>query len=148
MKKGFTVVELMVSIGILTVLFALTTINITRLPSSAAQSSSYDRLVSDLRGQQSRAMSGYNGESYGIYFENTSYTLFTGTSYATGTEYFKVDLDPNLTFTSDTFSGAQVVFTAGSGDSGVTVGSDSVSITNSGTNDVKILKINKYGATY
>ncbi len=153
MKKGFTIIELLVSIGILTILFALTTINITRLPSSASQSSSYDRLISDLRGQQTKAMAGFNpatgattGSAFGVYFDATtnSYTLFTGSNYSAGdANNFKVDLDPNLTFTNITFPSSQVVFAAGSGD---TV-SGGASITNTLTGDVKILKLNIYGAT-
>jgi len=157
MKKGFTVVELLVSIGILTVLFALTTINLTRLPSSASQSSIYDRLASDLRGQQTKAMVGYDsaappvgGVSYGVHFETTSYTLFNGSDYSSGDpSNFVVNLDPNLTFTEIKFPNSRVVFDAGSGNiAGYTVGSDSVSITDSLTGEVKTLRLNKYGATY
>lgn len=149
-QRGFTLVELMVSIGILLILFALTTINITRLPSSTAQSSSYDRLVSDLRSQQTKAMVG-SSTSYGVHFETTSYTIFTGLNYSPGdSSNFVVSLDPNLTFASITFPASQVVFLPGSGDvSGLTGGSTySVSISNSSTGDPpKVIKINKYGAT-
>jgi type II secretory pathway pseudopilin PulG len=154
---GFTIVELMVSIGILTILFALTTINITRLPSSTAQTSSIDRLTSDIRGQQTKAMTGHDqatppvgGISYGIHFESTSYTIFTGISYSpSDTSNFVVELDPNVTITNVGFSNSQVVFTPGSGDvTGYMSGNDSISVTNSVTGEVKTLKINKYGATY
>ena len=153
--QGFTIIELMVSIGILTILFALTTINLTRLPSSTSQSSSYDRLVSDLRSQQTKAMVGYNqatgattGSAYGVYFDTSDpsknkYILFTGVNYTGGTEYYPVDMDPNLTFTGITFPDLQVVFATGSGDTA----SGSASITNSLTGEVKTLKLNKYGAT-
>jgi len=147
---GFTLIEVMVSIGILAILFALTTINLTRLPSTTSQSSSYDRLVSDLRSQQTRAMVSYDSP-YGVYFENESYTLFTGSSYSGGTDYYTVDLDPNLTFPAIgiTFPDSQVVFAAGSGDIiNYAQGKDSVTIMNSLTNEPKTLKVNKYGATY
>ena len=148
-RQGFTVVELMVSMGILLILFALTTINLTRLPSSASQSSSYDRLVSDLRSQQTKSMTGYDSSPYGIHFENTSYTLFAGSDYTSDvSSYYVVALDPNLTFTDITFSNPQAVFEAGSGDiAGYLMGSDSVSITNTLTGEVKTLRLNKYGAT-
>lgn len=157
MKKGFTVVELMVSIGILTILFAFTTINVTRLPSSAAQSASYDRLVSDIRSQQTKAMTSYDpaatpvgGKYYGVHFETTSYTLFTGTNYSpSDTANYVVELDPNITVSATNFPNSQIVFTAGSGDVfGYLSGSDSVSLANSTTGEVKTLQINKYGATY
>jgi prepilin-type N-terminal cleavage/methylation domain-containing protein len=157
MKKGFTIVELMVSIGILTILFAFTTINITRLPSSAAQSASYDRLISDIRSQQTKSMTGYDssvtpvgGVSYGVHFETTSYTLFTGTNYSpSDSTNYVVELDPNVTISATDFPSSQIVFTPGSGDVfGYLSGSDSVSLSNSTTGEVKTLQINKYGATY
>jgi prepilin-type N-terminal cleavage/methylation domain-containing protein len=157
MKKGFTIVELMVSIGILTILFAFTTINVTRLPSSAAQSASHDRLINDIRGQQTKAMTSFDpaltpvgGKSYGIHFETTSYTIFTGTNYSpSDLSNFVIELDPNVTITNVSFPNSQVVFTPGTGDvTGYINGSDSISTTNSATGEVKILRINKYGATY
>ncbi len=157
MKKGFTVVELLVSIGILMTLFALTTINLTGLPSSAFQNSSLDRLVSDLRSQQTKAMVGFDsgappsgGVPYGVHFEDASYTIFTGLSYSSSDpNNFVVSLDPSLTFTEIRFPNSQVVFEAGTGDiAGYSVGNDSVSITDAVTGVVKSLRLNKYGATY
>jgi len=148
MKKGFTVVELLVSIGILTVLFALTTINLTRLPSSASQSTSYNRLISDLRSQQTKAMVGYDSaetpigsKPYGIHFENTSYILFAGSSYVGGTDYYAVELDPGLSFTN---SGEDITFSTGNGETVPVI----FSIVNDQINQIQEIKINKYGATY
>lgn len=156
-KNGFTIVELMVSMGILIVLFALTTINLSRLPSATAQVTNIDTLISDTRAQQTKAMSGYavgtpSQSSYGIHFDssNTSYTLFRGDSYSESDQNnFIVKLDPNLTFFDDKFTGSQIVFSKGSGDAvGYLAGSDSISIRNEATGEVKNVKINKYGATY
>lgn len=155
-QKGLTLIELMVAIGILLILFALTTINLSRLPSSTSQSSGYDLLVSDLRNQQTEAMSGYQADSgasstspYGIHFESTSYTLFKGSVYsASDPSNFVVKLDPNLSFTGSTFptdpSGSYVVFSAGSGD---VVVPGKISISNSFTGETKELDLNLYGAT-
>lgn len=155
-QKGLTLIELLVAIGILLILFALTTINISRLPSSTSQSANYDLLVSDLRSQQTKAMTGYNssqgatsGSAYGIHFEDTSYTLFKGTSYSSvDPNNFVVELDTNINFTGSTFpadgSGSYVVFSAGSGD---VLNPGSISISNDYTGEVKTLNINNYGAT-
>lgn len=142
----------MVSIGILLVLFALTTINVSRLPSATAQTSGYDVLISDVRSQQTKAMA--RGTAFGIEFEGTSYIIFTGTSFnPSDANNFTVELDPNLSFTGSTFpansSGTYVVFTAGSGDfTNYVAGADSISMTNNATGEVKVVRINKYGATY
>lgn len=147
-QKGFTIIELMVSIGILVVLFALTTINLSRLPSATSQSSSYDLLVSDLRSQQTKAMA--RGDSYGIHFDNPaadgtySYTLFKGANYLGGTDYFTVKLDPGLSFALPIAVNNSIVFASGSGDI-VNIGS--ITINNSFINETKIINLNKYGAT-
>jgi prepilin-type N-terminal cleavage/methylation domain-containing protein len=148
MKKGFTLIELMVSIGILIILFTLTTINLTRLPSSTSQSTSYDKLLSDLRAQQTKAMIGYDpatppvgGKSYGIHFESASYILFTGDSYAGGSDYYTVELDPGLSFDN---SETDITFSPGSGDTTATT----FSIVNDQLSQTKEIRINKYGATY
>lgn len=148
-QKGLTIIELMVAIGILTILFALSTINLSRLPSTTAQSSSYDLLISDLRSQQTKAMAGSMAESFGIHFESTSYTLFEGEVYSESDPgNFVVTLDPNLSFTASSFaadsSGSFVVFSSGSGD---LASSGSITITNSFTGDVRTVNLNKYGAT-
>lgn len=155
-QKGLTLIELMVAIGILLILFALTTINLTRLPSTTSQSSGFDLLISDLRGQQTKAMSGYQnddtattGSPYGIHFEGASYTLFKGSSYsASDPDNFVIELDPGLSFTTSTFpadsAGFYVVFLAGSGDVAVP---GNISLMNAYTGDVKEVNLNKYGAT-
>lgn len=132
--KGFTVIELMVSMGILAILFALTMINLGRLPSSSSQAATIDVLTSDIRSQQTESMAG-NLVS-GIHFGTTSYTLTPSN--------FVVNLDPGLSFTDISFPGENLNFSAGSGET--TAGS--FSIVNDQINQTKVININKYGATY
>jgi prepilin-type N-terminal cleavage/methylation domain-containing protein len=140
-RGGFTVIELMVSIGIMAVLFALATVNITRLPSSTAQATNIDTLLTDLRSEQTRAMTGFSADSFGVAFGTTSYTLLS--------DNFVVDLDPNLEFIDNNYFGGQVTFAAGSGDIlNYSQGSDNVSVKNNMTGEVKVIRLDKYGATY
>ncbi|QQG41731.1 MAG: type II secretion system protein [Candidatus Woesebacteria bacterium] len=133
-NNGFTVVELMLSIGILAILFALTTINLGRLPSSSAQSATIDVLISDIRAQQTQAMAG--NIDFGIHFDSTSYTLTPSN--------FVVDLDPGISFSNVTFLGGDLNFSAGSGETT----SGAFSIVNDQINQTTVVNINKYGATY
>src|SRR4030042_5132924 len=156
-QKGLTLIELLVAIGILLILFTLTTMNLSRLPSSTAQSSGYDLLISDLRSQQTKAMSGYNsdagaisGNAYGVHFESTSYVLFRGSAYSpSDVDNFLVTLEPNLSFTGSTLptsNGNSIVFSQGSGDiANYISGQDGISLSNSFTGDVKVIRLNKYG---
>lgn len=147
-SAGFTIVELMVSIGILIVLFALITINISPLPSSTLQSTNLDTLLADIRSQQTLSMS--NNESYGIHFENESYTMFKGSSYVYGSPSNTViTLDSGIVFSNVTFPNSVIVFSAGSGDIvGYISGSDSFTFGSTVTGKSNTVKINKYGATY
>jgi type II secretory pathway pseudopilin PulG len=155
LSQGFTIIELMVSMGILMVLFALTTVNITRLPSATSQSAQLDILMSDIKHQQTLAMAGSTGggivsEIFGVHFEETTYTLFRGVSFSSTDPYnFTVELDPTLTFTNVTWPAGNIFFEKGSGDViGYSENGDSFSITNSITGDVREVRLNRYGASY
>ncbi|HET7099402.1 MAG TPA: type II secretion system protein [Patescibacteria group bacterium] len=131
---GFTIVELMVSIGILGILFALTTINLGRLPSATSQSATIDVLMRDIRSQQTEAMA--TNAVRGIHFGTTSYTLIPSN--------FIVNLDPGLTFTNISFANGDLNFAAGSGET--TAGS--FTLVNDQIGTTKVININKYGASY
>lgn len=148
MNKGFTLIELLVSFAILIVLFALVTINISPLPSNTLQVTNLDMLLSDIRSQQTWAMS--NDSSYGVHFESGSYTLFKGSSYMEGTSTNTViNLDPGIIFSNITLPNSVIVFSPGSGDvTNYFAGQDSFTINSSVTNKSTVIKINKYGATY
>ncbi|MGA2910590.1 MAG: type II secretion system protein [Candidatus Microgenomates bacterium] len=145
---GFTLVELLVSIGILAIIFALTTINLSPIPSNTLETTNLDTLLSDMRSQQSLAMS--NDSPYGVHFESTSYTLFQGANYVQGAaSNFVVNLDSGISFSNVTFPSSQIVFSAGSGDVvGYTQGQDRFSLISSVTNKSSLEEINQYGATY
>lgn len=140
-------VELLVSMGVLAVIFAISTIALSGVIPNTSQNTTYDVLISDIKAQQTRAMS--TNSSFGVYFGTDSYTLFKGNSFTGGTDKFVVTLDPTITLTNVTFPDSQLVFSPGSGDvTGYTQGSDSLDITNTQIGKVTPLKINKHGATY
>ncbi|HJY98252.1 MAG TPA: type II secretion system protein [Patescibacteria group bacterium] len=146
-QKGFTLIELIVSLAILGVIFAISSIVLSTIIPKTSQSNAYDLLISDIKSQQTLAMS--TDSNYGIYFEGGSYTLFKGDDFNLGTEKFTVTLDATVTFTDINFPGNTIVFLAGSGDvSGYVSGSDNLNITNAQIGQVKVVRINEYGATY
>lgn len=138
-------VELLVVMGIAGLLLSLIVINLIRPQISTAVTGSTDLLVSDLKQQQIRAMSG-EGVA-GIYFEKASYTLFNGLAYSSDDPgNFTVSLPNSLEFTANNFPNSILVFASGSGEVvGYVSGLDSVKIGNPLGGDTRTVKINRYG---
>ena len=145
---GYTLIELLVSIGILVILFALTIINLSPLHSNTLQSTDLDTLLADIRSQQTQAMS--NDSSYVVHLESGSYTLFKGSTYTQGVSSNTViGLDSGIVFSNVTFPNSIIIFSAGSGDVvGYTAGADSFTLISNVTNKLSVIRIDKYGATY
>lgn len=136
------------SIAILLTLFGIIAINISPLPSNTLQNSTLVVLMNDLRAQQTLAMA--NNSSYGIRFENNSYTLFMGDSYVPGAAgNFVVSLDEGIEVNDITFLNSIVVFQAGSGEiQNYMEGNDGFDLESTVTGKRSSVRINKYGARY
>ena len=79
---GFTLIEVLVSIGILAVLAGLTVPILASLPTRASLDTSAEGLVSFLRRAQARSVAGWDDGGWGVVFFADHYTLFQGASYA------------------------------------------------------------------
>ncbi len=123
LPKGFTLVELMVTIGIFAVLATLSSINFFSTYSQSNLGATQDVLIADLKTAQSNAMSGSSDVTWSI-------TTMT-------------PLSPGLTLTTE-YPSNQVTFLRGSGEiSGYN--SDYDTITISSSIESKTLELNKYG---
>jgi prepilin-type N-terminal cleavage/methylation domain-containing protein len=150
--KGFTVVELIVSIGIISIFLTLVLPNMLSPQHRSAYTEAITALSSDLREQQSKAMLREGSLSatpsaYGIYFGTDDYVLFKGPVYSpTAADNFKIDLDYGISFSAIGFPDSQIVFDPGSGEAGnfsadsytITVGDSSEGIGN-------IITVDRYG---
>lgn len=123
MKRGFTLVELMVTIGVFTILATLSSINFFSTYAQSNLGAARDVLVADLKTAQSSAMSGA-GE------QNWSTTTMTAL--------------PSGVNISTTLPGNQITFVHGSGEvSGYLAGQDTITLS-SGI-DSHTLHLNQYG---
>jgi prepilin-type N-terminal cleavage/methylation domain-containing protein len=147
--SGFTAVEMLVVLVIISVLFALTTINLGQAQTSTNMVSVTNKMLADLKSQQLLAMVGGDGgttsqQPQGIYVQSGGYTLFAGSSYnGSDPNNFTVDVGP---FTlSTTLPSNQVVFETGDGAvTGFTSGSNTITIARSGS--TQAITLNRFGA--
>lgn len=133
--KGFTLIELLLVMGLVAVLSVFTTINLIRPQTKASLDITITTLVSDLRSQQTKAMIGDTGISFGIQFNPQNYVLLN--------DSFSVSLDSNLSLTT-TFPSSQVNFARVSGEvSGFVDGSNTITVSSGG--ESKTITVNRYG---
>lgn len=148
-QSGFTLVELLVVMGILLTLFGFVSFNLVGVQRNTSVNSTVDTLFSDMASQQTKAMLGAglsSGNSYGIYFQPDKYTLFKGATYSSDpASYFTVSLDLGITFTN-TFPSSSIVFSSGTGQvSGFSNGQNTISIHDTQGTKTETITINRYG---
>lgn len=149
LQSGFTFIELAITLGILTLLLGLATVNVASFKQTTTQSTVTQQLLADFRSQQFKAMVGdtegrSSTDSYGIYFGTNSYTLFHGTTYnAADSANYTVTLDPQFQFSP---SGTTVIFSHPTGNvSSYNPSQNSIVFQDTSTNTQKTLIFNQYG---
>ena len=156
MKKfGFTLIELMVVIGIVGIIMTFSTVNLLSLRNKSSLNSTVTQVIADIRQQQMKAMIGNSSAPgyYGVHFDGNTYTLFHGTSTTSfPTENFLITLEQDLSFSPT----QDIIFKPGCGeivniplppttcgDTTGTIPTLTISISSSGEN--KTLKFNQFG---
>src|SRR3989344_4764901 len=150
-RRAFTLVEMMVVVGMLAILMSLGVVNLLKTQQSARITSTVNQLAADLRGQQLKSMTGDTDgtgtiSAHGLYIQPTSYTLIRGYSYsASDPANFTVNLESGLAL-STSFPSPEVVFLAGSGElSGYTPGSDTFTLIDTASTASVTFQFNRYG---
>lgn len=149
-RPGFTLVEILIIMGILAILFTISSLNLSNTVPKNDLSNATELLVIDLKQQQLSALTGNTegqaiNSNYGIYFTTGSYTLFRGSSYnANDPANFNVHLgDIN---TSTTASGSIIIFEKNSGQIlNFQPSGNTITLTHSNIGQTATITINKYG---
>lgn len=134
MKKGFTLIELMIVMGIVATLTTFVTLNLTGSRKRVGVATAMQILEADLRGSQMRAMSG----------EGSQEIVFAGDRYTLNPEGFVVTMDPEITVTT-TYSQNKITFAARSGEVG---SGGTITVTDTTGGVTKTLSVNQYGTTW
>lgn len=149
-QAGFTLIEVMVVIGLFAVMMGLTAISINRPQAGASLDGVTNVLVADLNSQRAEAMAGDSGsgttsEPHSVRIQPTVYTLFRSATYAAGAaDNYDVTMPTGVTLAT-TLPSSQVVFGERSGEvAGYVNGSNTITVTHtSGLS--KVITINALG---
>ena len=151
-EKGYTLAELLVTIGIIFTLFGLIMVDLLATQHKASINATVETMIADMRSQQTKAMTGINdgsgnGNSYGIHLSASSYVLFRGNSYvANDSGNFTLNLDKGSNLNSVLFSNNNIIFLEQSGEvSGYSTNSASFVVKSIGGKEQKTVTINRYG---
>lgn len=149
---GFTLVEVLVVMGLVAIISSLSVVNLIQPQTSANVFGVAETLVADLKGQQVKSMVGDSfgtvaAQQHGVYVQSGSYTLFKGASYSAGdSANFVIQPDSTITF-STTLPSSQAVFAKASGEVvGFTNGANTITVSNTVSGESKTITINTYGA--
>jgi len=151
---GFTYIEVIVVMAILSIFFGIASINLLKVQRSSEMNAAISILISDLKEQQTKAMTGFSGtllvaQDYGIHFNENDYVIFDGSTYSAGSESnFSVELAPSLSFSSVSFPDGNVVFEKGSGEIlGYSPGSNEIAITDETNSETVNIQLNFFGVS-
>jgi type II secretory pathway pseudopilin PulG len=122
-QRGITsLAEIMLVVGIMTILFTIGIFSLTKAQQHTSLSSVVDTFLSDFKEQQIKAMvgsteGGAGSDNYGIHFDTVSYTLFKGTYSASNSANFVTKLPPTIQVSAwlDSIGEQEIIFLKGDG---------------------------------
>jgi len=118
MKKGFSVIEILIVIGIVGVLSAVAVVNFNGSKITKIRQITTNNIVFALEKQKSFAEAGKGGLSQGIKFDENSYTTFSGSSYnASDLTNETLEIDSNIGISVEGAT-SSVIFSRITGDVG------------------------------
>lgn len=151
LMTGFTLVELLLAMGIATVIFGISSILLSNLIPRASLNSTHEVLKAEIRQQQLSAMTGKKdgsgqANSYGVLIEQDKYTLFSGSEFSPlPVDSIVVDL-PSTISLSTNFPNNVIIFERGNGEiSNFDPTAKTITIVNSLTGESRNITLNRYG---
>lgn len=150
-QSGFTFIELIIVIGIISVLLAIGYLSIGSIQRTATSSASVAVIISDIKAQQIKSMTGDtegagSPDTFGVKVLTDSYILFRGSVYnPADTSNFLIPAPTGYTL-STTFPDDTIVFSKGPGEVvGFINGQNTITLTNTASSSTKTAHFNKYG---
>ena len=151
MKRGVTLIEVLVVIGVLLTLIGIASVSFLPFRSKSTLDTAITTLISDIKSQQIKAVVGDTegrgtSDNYGVHFETNSYTLFHGTIFnPSDTSNFTVALNDGIQIESR-FPSSQIIFSIKSGEViSFSETQNSITLEDTVQGSSKTVDINRYG---
>lgn len=148
---AFTLVDLILVMGLVTLLFSFSSLNFLRVINKPSLDSAVQRLVADIKGTQNQAMVGDSGSAtatttWGLYIEASRYTIFRGATYVAGaSSNFVSDMDQGIQLAT-TFGSNSLVFVRRSGEvTNFSSSANTITVNNTSSNQSKTISVNRLG---
>jgi len=141
--RGFTLVELLIVLGVLAIVSALAIPFIQSFQISSDLYTFSDTIVKTLRRAQSQAIAGQQNSDWGVYFDTgaSRFILFKGNNFLTrDSDYDQIENYPAILSVSNNF-GDEINFSVYSG---IPSASSTITVISSGQG-AQIISINSYG---
>lgn len=155
LRQGVTLIELTVVLGLLGVLFGLSSINYSNLIPKANITTTADVLVAELKQSQQKSMSGETGtasasgqaQPYGVHIDSNQYVLYSGITYSAESSSNSAFPVAETVELSTTFPSGNILFDRGSGEISGYTSSESATITirDSASVQQKVIHLNRLG---
>lgn len=101
-SRGFTLLEVLFSIAILAIIFLITVKSFSGEVAEKETRAIADNIVAKLELARSNAITGKNGQNYGVKFGDNYFTYFTGSSYISSNQSNeRTDIGDKFEITND-----------------------------------------------
>jgi prepilin-type N-terminal cleavage/methylation domain-containing protein len=152
MRRGYTLVELLIVVGVMSILFGTVLFHLTQTSRRVTLSGMGESLIADIKLQQTNAMSkdalgGVSPQGYGIHFEGDRYIMFRGSTYsASDPTNITTTLDPHVRIETITFPNNNLIFAPLSGEViGFASASSSITLREADGSETNTISLNSYG---
>ena len=115
-SAGFTLVELLIVLGVTSILAGVSAVVYGNLQVSAQLNDISSQVTQNLRLAREQSLSGLNNIAHGIKFDSNQYTLYQGSSYITrDASYDRTFTFPNSLTLTASLPGQEIIFSKGVG---------------------------------
>ena len=144
-KKGFTIIELLLVLGIMSILTTILLNSFVSFGREQGLSKDASLVIEVLRQAQSNTLNSKNSNQFGVHFSTNSLILFTGSVYSPGAstnEIYNFNADIRLSSAVLNGGGVDVVFAKLSGG---TDNDGTITLVSQSTGATKVIRVYKTG---